>query len=199
MPAKNPSIQNELMRDARDWNRDSPLQIHSSISKMEGSMLNTLMYKGAYRVDYLNKQSAGLPQAYGFYVAGCLREDESYSHDAKHQLYAGLVLAREQLGVEHLVAVYLDVYDPANPVRPAYQQIKRDMQAGMFQRVLVLDPDHLFYDVDTFEDWWRFYRAMPHCEVLTLQVGGVRPVLLFDRWFSLQIKDHERSSLCLAL
>ena len=135
-------------------------------------MFEAMMKSGAYRVDYLNPVYRGSPGALGFYILGDLPEPESYSHRAKHSLFSGLTLIREQLGMQCLVAVYLDVNDGTNLLRPAYQQMKRDMQAGMFQRVFVLDPGDLIASLELLADWVRFTMQVKFCEVLTL-VGGI--------------------------
>jgi hypothetical protein len=101
-------------------------------------MLNTLLKFGSHRVDYFD-QTDGNPQAFAFYVRGGMAADERYSHEAKHQLYGGLAVIRTALGLENLAAVYIDIDELANFQRPAYQQMKKDLLAGMFNRVFVFD------------------------------------------------------------
>ena len=119
-------------------------------------MFEAMMKSGAYRVDYLNPIHRGSPGALGFYILGDLPEPESYSHTAKHSLFSGLTLIREQLGMQCLVAVYLDVNNGKNLLRPAYQQMKLDMQSGMFQRVFVIEPGDLIGSLELLADWVRF-------------------------------------------
>jgi len=106
-------------------------------------MLNTLLKFGSHRVDYFD-QTGSNPQAFAFYVRGGMAADERYSHNAKHQLYGGLALIRANLGLENLAAVYIDIDELANLQRPAYQQMKHDLLAGMFTRVFVFDLSALF-------------------------------------------------------
>jgi hypothetical protein len=86
------------------------------------TMFEALMKKGGYRVDYLNQKAAGSPDALGFYVRGQLSDQQPYSRDAKHHLYAGMLVIQNQLGSHNLVSVYLDVNEPENLDRPGYFQ-----------------------------------------------------------------------------
>ena len=101
-------------------------------------MLNTLLKFGSHRVDYFD-QTGSNPQAFVFYVRGGMAAEERYSHEAKHQLYGGLAVIRATMGLENLAAVYIDIDELANLQRPAYQQMKQDLRAGMFTRVFVFD------------------------------------------------------------
>ena len=102
-------------------------------------MLDTLMKFGAYRVNYFEPLIQENPKAFGFYIRAEIEEGQAYSHDAKHQLYAGLDLIQRILGMNNLVGIYMDVNCLTNLQRPAYQQMKKDIVAGYFHRILVLD------------------------------------------------------------
>jgi hypothetical protein len=105
-------------------------------------MLDTLLKFGSHRVDYFD-QSGLNPQAFAFYVRGGMDAHHGYSADAKHQLYRGLALIASRLGFGNLAAVYIDVNDLENLERPAYVQLKRDLQAFMFNRVFILEDSAL--------------------------------------------------------
>jgi len=102
-------------------------------------MLDTLMKFGAYRVNYFDTQKLKDPESFGFYIRAEIEEGQVYSHDAKHQLYAGLDLIHRCLGMRNLIGIYLDVNCLKNLTRPAYLQMKKDILAGYFRRILVLD------------------------------------------------------------
>jgi hypothetical protein len=102
-------------------------------------MLDTLMKFGAYRVNYFESLIRENPEAFGFYIRAEIEEGQAYSHDAKHQLYAGLDLIQRVLGMNNLVGIYMDINCLMNLQRPAYQQMKKDIVAGYFRRILVLD------------------------------------------------------------
>mgnify|MGYP001765395783 FL=1 len=102
-------------------------------------MLDTLMKFGAYRVNYFDTQKLRDPESFGFYIRAEIEEGQVYSHDAKHQLYAGLDLIHRCLGMRNLIGIYLDVNCLKNLARPAYLQMKKDILAGCFKRILVLN------------------------------------------------------------
>lgn len=102
-------------------------------------MLDTLMKFGAYRVNYFEPLILENPEAFGFYIRAEIEEGQAYSHEAKYQLYAGLDLIQRVLGMTNLVGIYMDVNCLKNLQRPAYQQLKKDIVAGYFRRILVLD------------------------------------------------------------
>ena len=199
MNRNNHSILIDIMRDQRVRYPKNTFETFSTTPSMEGCMFKTLMTKGAYRVDYVNKEYAGSQQALGLYVSGNILDNESYSRNAKHDLYQGLVLIRELLNIQHLVAIYLDINDSSNLAKPAYQQLKQDMRAGMFHRVLVLNPNHLFADGESLEDWWRFYREQSLCVILSPVGNTLQPVSLFDQCGANSFLDQEGSCFHLTL
>ena len=105
-------------------------------------MFETLMKSGSYRVDYFKDQAAGTPQALGFYACGTIPSQAPFSQSARHNLLAGLIVIQHHFGISNLVAIYLDVYatDPQPPqvVRPAYEQMIRDLRSGLFKRAFRL-------------------------------------------------------------
>ena len=172
---------NSVMRDLRGRETSTQPSLPMTPLPMEGTMFEALRRYGNYRVDYLNQQKMGAHEALGLYVLGDLLPGQAYSHSAKHNLMTGLVLVRAQLGVEKLVAVYVEVNDPENPDRPAYRQLKSDMRAGMFHRLLVMAVEDLYRGPGPSADWWNFYREMPDCEVLSAQSGTFKPVAMIER------------------
>lgn len=144
--------------------------------EMEETMFEALMKFGGYRVDYLNKHRAGSAAALGLYVSGDLPVNQSYSRMAKHNLFNGLVAIRQQQEEHNLVAVYLEVNSPFNLQRPAYQQMKRDIQAGLFRRLCLPVISDLISDEEMQADFWRFYRELPWIELLSVEAGSFLPV-----------------------
>ena len=141
-------------------------------------MFETLMKSGAYRVDYLNQAASGQPDAGGFYVRGSLAGPFRYSVPAKRHLLGGLDFIRRMVGMNNLVAVYMDVDAANNLARPAYQQLKRDLRAGLFQRIFVYDSRDLIDDPASFEDVLELY----------LELGGFS--LMTCDWMALQMADN---------
>ena len=139
-------------------------------------MFEAMMKFGGYRVDYMNRESAGKPAALGLYVLGDLPAHQSYSRVAKHNLFTGLVLIREHQEEHNLVAVYLDVNSPFESHRPAYQQMKTDIKAGMFRRLLVPSVRDLSGDEEMSADFWNFYRTLEWIEILSSESGFIAPV-----------------------
>lgn len=155
-------------------------------------MFEAMMKNGAYRVDYLNHANRGLPGSLGFYILGSLPEADSYSHNAKHSLFSGLTLIREQLGTHCLVAIYLDVNTGDNLLRPAYQQMKQDMRAGMFHRLFVLEPAELIGSMELLADWAKFTMQVKYCEVLSIVDGIIQTIYLAsdDKEWNLQCSQQ---------
>ena len=162
---------------------------------MEAKMFTTLMNFGSYRVDYLNKQRIGDPHAVGLYILGNLSGEETYSRSAKRALYLGLTMVREQLGMENLVGIYVDINCPNQTSRQAYLELKKDVKAGMFRRVLVQSLSDLFSDADSFSDWWNFYRELARCEILTMADGLIKPTPVLY-WPGGTVTQYERTMLC---
>ena len=107
-------------------------------------MLDTLMKFGAYRVDYFGNQYQRNPNAFGFYIRAEVEEGSPYSRESKHQLYEGLDLIQNKLGMGNLVGIYVDVNCLKNLSRPAYHQMKMDIVAGYFSRILILEEAAIF-------------------------------------------------------
>ena len=103
-------------------------------------MLDTLMKFGAYRVEHFEPLNQLNPECFGLYIRAEIEKGQVYSHEAKHQLYMGLDLIHRLLGMQNLAGIYLDIDCLKNMQRPAYQQMKRDILAGSFCRILVLNP-----------------------------------------------------------
>lgn len=102
-------------------------------------MLDTLMKFGAYRVNYFESLTLENPNAFGFYIRAEIEKGQAYSHLAKQQLYIGLDLIHRTLGMNNLAGIYVDIDCLNNLMRPAYQQLKRDILSGYFHKILVLD------------------------------------------------------------
>ena len=82
-----------------------------------------------------------------FYVRGTMEGNRPYSIQAKRHFYIGLDVIANCLGFKNLVAVYIDINWCSNLERPAYAQMKQDIQNSQFQRIFVT----CFNDL--FEDW----------------------------------------------
>lgn len=166
-----------LERDRLD-----PLQhpISGTTPRMEDTMFETLMKFGGYRVDYMQNERFGTPSALGLYVLGDLPANQAYSRQAKHHLFTALNLLRELQESENLVAIYLDVNTPMDAGRPAYQQMKRDMKAGLFRRLCVPSICDLVGDDQMYADFWNFYRELEWCEIISTENGQLDSVVFTD-------------------
>lgn len=160
--------------------------------KMEARMFSAMMKYGSYKIDYLNRSQMGNNQAIGLYVLGDILAEQPYSRNAKHALFTGLLLLREQVGINRIVAVYLDINTADNPGRPAYQQMKNDMKAGMFRKVFVESPLQLTGSDENNMDWWNFYRELPSCEIWTAVDGEVQ--IHDSSWHKNDIPHSQRSA-----
>lgn len=105
-------------------------------------MLETLLKFGSHRVDYFDRSGRN-PRAFAFYVRGDIEIDERFSHEAKCQLYTGLAWIKQVMGLKDLAAVYIDINQLDNLQRSAYVQLKKDLHAGMFSRVFVVNKSAL--------------------------------------------------------
>lgn len=143
-------------------------------------MFEALMKFGGYRVDYLQSDRISTSAALGLYVLGDLPVDQSYSRAAKHNLFTALCLIRDHQDVGNLVAVYLDINSPFETHRPAYQQMKRDMKAGLFHRLCVPSVCDLIGDEQVYADFWNFYRELEWCEILSTESGRLMPVMFSE-------------------
>lgn len=143
-------------------------------------MFEALMKFGGYRVDYLQNSRLGNQSTLGLYVLGDLPMHQPYSRAAKQKLFIALCLLRDLHEIDNLVAIYLDINSPVEAQRPAYQQMKRDMQAGFFRRICVSSIRDLVGDDQMFADFWNFYRALEWCEIHSTEDGRLAPVHISD-------------------
>ena len=141
-------------------------------------MFETLMTKGGYRIDLVNRKAGGTGDALGFYVRGDLAKGVPYSLDAKHHLYAGLDAIRKYHDEKNLYAVYLDIDRICNLARPAYLQLKRDLLYGAFRKVFVFSPDDLLGCEAAIRDLVALYRRVKGFELITEQQGILTPIPL---------------------
>ncbi len=169
-----------IVRLERD--RLDPLQhpISGTTPQMEDTMFETLMKFGGYRVDYMQSNRFGTPAAVGLYVLGDLPTNQAYSREAKHHLFSALFLLRDQHESENLVAIYLDVNTSMETSRPAYQQMKRDMKAGLFRWLCVPSICDLIGDDRMYSDFWNFYRELEWCEIISTENGQLDSVMFTD-------------------
>ena len=167
-------------KDNSNWNGDIDYRMQE---KMEARMFSAMMKYGSYKIDYLNRSQMGNHQAMGLYVLGNILAQQPYSRNAKHALFTGLLLLKEQVGMDRIVAVYMDINTADNPDRPAYLQMKNDMKAGMFRKVFVESPSHLTGSEESSMDWWNFYRELPTCEIWTAVGGEVQ--IHDDTWLKM--------------
>ncbi len=135
---------------------------------------------GDYRVDYLNQEAVGCKEAFGFYVLGDAAEHASCSIKARRDLLTGLSAICTSLAGRNLVGVYVDVNHIANLDRPAYRQMKRDIQAGWFVRVLVVQTADLLGHPAAQADFEWLSEAVGGIEVTSLQ-GGASGALSLQR------------------
>ena len=143
-------------------------------------MFATLMKSGSYRVDYFKDQAAGTPQALGFYACGEIPSQAAFNQSARHNLLAGLIVIQHHFGISNLVAVYLDVHSPQQSVRPAYEQMKRDLHAGLFKRAFVFSTCTLMGGQDMLEDLCRLYGEIDGFELITFENGVCKTLLPCD-------------------
>jgi len=137
-------------------------------------MFATLMKSGSYRVDYFKDQAAGTSQALGFYACGEIPSQAAYSQTARYNLLTGLIVIQHQFGISNLVAVYLDVHSPQQPARPAYEQMKHDLCAGLFKRAFVFSACTLRDGLDIFKDLARLYAVIDGFELITFEKGACK-------------------------
>ena len=143
-------------------------------------MFATLMNPGSYRVDYFKDQAAGTAQALGFYACGDIPSQAVYSRSARYNLLAGLIVVQHHFGISNLVAIYLDVHSPRQPFRPAHEQLKRDLRAGLFKRVFVFSACTHIDGQDNLEDLCRFYAEIDRFELVTFIDGACKTLLPCD-------------------
>jgi hypothetical protein len=139
-------------------------------------MFESLMKFGGYRVDYLQPDHAGATGALGLYILGDLPAGQPYSRTAKHCLFTALSVLQTQQEIQNLVAVYLDINTANETNRPAFQQMKWDMKAGMFRRLCVSSVCDLTGGEEVYEDFWKFYRELQWCEIYSTASGRLAPI-----------------------
>jgi hypothetical protein len=143
-------------------------------------MFATLMKSGSYRVDYFKDQVAGTPQALGFYACGEIPAEAAYGLTARHNLLAGLIVIQHHFGISNLVAVYVDVHAPRRPARPAYEQMKHDLRAGLFKRAFVFSACTLMDGLDILKDLSRLYSEIDGFELITFENGACKTLPPID-------------------
>jgi hypothetical protein len=140
-------------------------------------MLDTLMRVGAHRIEYLDDTRN--PQAFAFYIRGNKRDGDVICKDAKSQLYAGLLLIHNKLQMTNLTGIYVDVDSLENLQRPAYQQLKQDLMAGMFKRVFILDRTALLGTPQSDQDLQQLFFRCGGFELLVCREGECVALDLF--------------------
>ncbi len=145
-------------------------------TEMEQTVFEAMMRYGAYRIDRMNPERMGKPEAIALYVLGDLPHQQSYSRRAKHHLLTGLMIVRQELGIQNLVGVYLDINDGSNLERPAYQELKRDLRAGVFRRILFIPGEEVGGLDPSLQGWRQFFIDLPSCELLIFQSGHIRRI-----------------------
>jgi len=138
-------------------------------------MLDTLMKFGAYRVDYFEKQHQRNLNAFGFYIRAEVEDGSPYSRESKHQLYEGLDLIQNKLGMGNLVGIYLDVNCLENLSRPAYQQMKMDIADGLFSRILIIEEKALFGCPGTEQDLDDLANHIGNIHIWVWDGNSIRP------------------------
>jgi hypothetical protein len=160
-----------IQRDKRSWRETVYRSSQPSIQQMEMSMFEALRKLGGFRVDYMNQDRIGSPKALGFYVLGNLPEKQAYSRSAKRSLLAGMLILQQLGEIANLVAIYLDVNEADNALRPAYARMKQDLQSGMFRRLFVMEACDLAGNSVTAQDWWMFTRQLKAISVISWGSG----------------------------
>ena len=141
-------------------------------------MLDAMTKFGGYRVDYLHHGLENDQKAFAFYLRAEINPGDSYSHEAKRQLYTGLTIIKQHLEFKHLSGIYLDVDSLDNLNRPAYQQMKQDMLNGMFKRLFVLDERALMGSADADHDLLMLFIQTRGFELFTCKNGECLPLEL---------------------
>jgi hypothetical protein len=141
-------------------------------------MLDAMTKFGGYRVDYLHHGLEKDLKAFAFYLRAEITPGDSYSHEAKRQLYTGLTIIKQHLEFKHLAGIYLDVDSLDNLKRPAYQQMKQDMLNGMFKRLFVLDERAVMGTSDADHDMLMLFIQTRGFELFTCKNGECQPLEL---------------------
>jgi len=153
--------------------------LKQQVKEKEADMLDSLMKIGAYRVEHFENINQVDVEAFGFYIRGELQEDAAYSWDAKAQLYAGLMMIHSKALMGHLRGIYVDVDSIENLQRPAYLQMKADLLAGLFKRILVLDEAALSGSEAAKADLLKVYIAIGGFTLLVCRNGECEPCPFF--------------------
>ncbi len=141
-------------------------------------MFDTLMKPGSFRVDYFKDRPAGTTEALGLYACGEIAPQAGYSLSARRNLLAGLMVIQRNFGISNLVAVYLDVHSARQPSRPAFEQLKRDLRAGLFKRAFVYSACTLQDRQEMLEDLGRLAVEISGFELIPYQDGLSKARLL---------------------
>ncbi|MHC1739611.1 MAG: hypothetical protein AB9897_00710 [Anaerolineaceae bacterium] len=141
-------------------------------------MLEALMKFGSFRVDrFIRPEHSG--NEFGFYICAHAGAADHYCADAKHQLYYGLAQIQAHGELKNLAGIYIDINDLKNLRRPAYLQLKDDLNEGRFQRVLVLDNRAVFGCVAAEKDLMKVAQRIHRFELFTYH-EGVPAILAFS-------------------
>lgn len=141
-------------------------------------MLDAMTKFGGYRVDYLHHGLETDQKAFAFYLRAEIFPGDSYSHEAKRQLYTGLATIKQHLEFKHLAGIYLDVDSLDNLNRPAYQQMKQDMLSGKFKRLFVLDEGAVMGSPEADHDLLMLFIQTRGFELFTCKNGECLPLEL---------------------
>lgn len=139
-------------------------------------MLESMMKFGNHRVDYFVNRNTVNSQSVAFYIRGEMDEQDAYSRDAKHQLYLGLAILEQKVGMRHVTGIYVDVNDLNNIERPAYLRMKQDLEDGLFKKVFVLSADALLGDPTADADMCELYRRVGGFELFSCDTGDCAPL-----------------------
>lgn len=139
-------------------------------------MLESMMKFGNHRVDYFGSQCTVNSQSVAFYIRGDMDEKDAYSRDAKHQLYLGLAILNEKIGMQNVTGIYVDVNDLHNIERPAYLRMKQDLADGCFRRIFILTADALLGDPAADADMCALYQCVGGFELFSCDSGDCAPI-----------------------
>jgi hypothetical protein len=138
-------------------------------------MLEALIKFGGYRVDrFIKTEQSGAE--FGFYLCSWQQRAGNYCLAAKHQLQYGLVQLHVHDQIKNLAGIYIDINLPEQLNRPAYLELKRDIQQGRFQRVLVLDERLIGGNCDVERDWQALMAEVPGLEFFTFERGELMSI-----------------------
>ncbi|MHB8135234.1 MAG: hypothetical protein ACYDH1_13550 [Anaerolineaceae bacterium] len=107
-------------------------------------MFTRLLTKDTHQQEYLNFKNAGDEFAFGLYIRASMQNSKPYCVEAKHRLYLCLDHISQFLDKEKLVAIYFDIKCDQNNQFTAFDQMVRDIKAGMFSKMMCFDLAELF-------------------------------------------------------